>query len=66
MPTNDQITITVAAFAFALWLVAFVCRNWRRASRQAEPIRPSEWTPYEVESAEWEPVRLRPINQEKN
>jgi hypothetical protein len=33
MPNNDQITITSAAFAFALWLALYVRHQWR-ASRQ--------------------------------
>jgi hypothetical protein len=33
MPNNDQITITVAAFALTLWLAPYVRRQYR-ASRQ--------------------------------
>jgi len=37
MPTNDQITITVAAFAFCSWLALYVRHQWR-ASRQRPSV----------------------------
>jgi hypothetical protein len=36
MPTNDQITITVAAFAFCVWLALLARRFWLRANRTAQ------------------------------